>query len=68
MPLFDTRCPKCKQIYEDVLYGKGLEIHTCPTCGMILEKLPPRVGIKFKGEGWTGRLDKLHKQDEDMNS
>ena len=66
-PIFDTKCLKCGTVYEDVLYTKGLEIHNCPKCGVKLEKLPPRVGVKFKGEGWTGRLDKLNKENEAMD-
>lgn len=68
MPIFDTRCSQCRATYEDVLYTKGLEAHYCPKCGAELERQPPRVGVKFKGEGWTGRLDKLHADDEAMQN
>ena len=66
MAIFDTRCTQCRATYDDVLYTKGLETHSCPKCGALLEKLPPRVGVKFKGEGWTGRLDRLNKENEAM--
>lgn len=54
MAIFDLRCRKCKRIMPDFkLAANGMIIQKCVCGSTDLEKLPPRVGIQFKGEGWS---------------
>jgi len=56
VPLFDMKCVKCGHIFEDYVVINNKPI-ICPICKKgKLKKLPPRVGIIFKGEGWTKRF------------
>ena len=49
MPINDWCCPKCGNMKEDVPDKTRFII--CP-CGAIMEKVPPRVSVRFKGEGF----------------
>jgi predicted nucleic acid-binding Zn ribbon protein len=53
MPIWDMKCKKCGQLRPDYgLSGSEMVIQKC-SCGGELEKMPPRVAVKFKGEGWS---------------
>jgi len=62
MPIFDCKCPYCGAKNEDVhLDSNPLVINhvECAECGQLFNgwenRQPPRVGIAFKGGGWTKR-------------
>lgn len=59
MPIFDCKCPHCGTINEDVhikldpQYEHHIECWKCGEFFSENDRLPPRVGISFKGSGWT---------------
>ena len=50
MPLFEFKCPKCKESKEIILKSY-LEPLPCK-CGCQMERQVARVNFELKGDGW----------------
>ena len=52
MPIYEYRCPDCKQIFEE--WQRDYEEHevTCPVCGSKTERLVSHTSFILKGTGW----------------
>ena len=52
MPIYEYRCPECKQIFEE--WQRDYEEHevTCPVCGSRTERLVSHTSFILKGSGW----------------
>lgn len=53
MAIFDIQCTKCKKVWKDWGITGGQVLQKC-SCGSItFKKLPSKVAVRFKGEGWA---------------
>ena len=52
MPIYEYRCPDCKQIFEE--WQRDYEEHEvmCPVCGSKAERLISHTSFILKGTGW----------------
>ena len=54
MPLFNTKCPDCGDVREDVILKFKERPGPCVKCGKEVRKMMPTgTGIKLKGAGWA---------------
>lgn len=52
MPIFEYRCPKCKNIFEELVNGDRNVSIPCPSCGFNgTEKLMSAIGGISMGRG-----------------
>ena len=52
MPLFEYRCAKCKDVFEELVFGEPKEGVPCPKCGSAkTERLLSRCKFKMGGFG-----------------
>jgi len=54
MAIYEFRCKKCKENYEYIL--KKLRHKFCPKCKSEMSLIISRVGLEFKGSGWTPKF------------
>ncbi|MEA3378488.1 MAG: zinc ribbon domain-containing protein [Nanoarchaeota archaeon] len=64
MPIYEYKCPKCKRVYELLIYLKEKDNpQFCTECGNLLEKIISQSNFKLKkgGSGWSDNGYGLHK-------
>lgn len=54
MPIYEYRCPKCQQVFEE--WCKHVEdssvTHACPVCKAESKRMISNTSFALKGEGW----------------
>ncbi len=53
MPIYEFRCDRCENEFEELCKSTDVKKMKCPKCGgASRRKVASRVGLQFKGSGW----------------
>ena len=56
MPIYEYKCKKCGEVWEEILPVGVNKKLTCAKCGGTSVRVPSVPSINFKGEGWTKKF------------
>jgi len=61
MPIYLYRCLSCVNEFEIKQKFQDEPLTICPKCGSTLARVPARVSVIFKGEGWGSKAGESNK-------
>jgi putative FmdB family regulatory protein len=52
MPIYEYRCMKCRNEFEEMQKFSDTPVSRCPSCGGKAKRLISRSSFQLKGSGW----------------
>ncbi len=64
MPIYQYKCPECKQMMNKIQSFSAEKTIECDTCSAIAKRiLPTSFTVRFKGDGWASTSGVIKEDD-----